>query len=87
MDEQGRSKIDSDETEFSQVASSKTDALLTVQEVAEFLKLKPDTVRAMARRGELPVLKVGRMWRFEPKMIEQWVNNETNKHLSSFVSD
>lgn len=40
--------------------------LWTVEEAATYLKLKPDTVRSMARRRELPAIKVGRVWRFRP---------------------
>jgi excisionase family DNA binding protein len=38
--------------------------LLTVEEAALFLRLKPGTVRKMARQHRLPALKVGRGWRF-----------------------
>lgn len=86
MIEPNSSKIELD-SDLLNGESSKTGQLWTVREVAQYLQLKPNTVRAMARRGELPVLKVGRVWRFDPKLIEQWVNNETRKHLSSFVSD
>lgn len=39
-------------------------SLLTVREAAAYLKVKEQTIRSMARRGELPALKVGRSWRF-----------------------
>jgi excisionase family DNA binding protein len=39
--------------------------LLTVHEVAGKLKVKPATVRQMARDGGLPGLKVGSDWRFD----------------------
>lgn len=45
--------------------------LLKVEEVARILRLKPDTIRAMARRGDLPAIKLGRVWRFRRSSITQ----------------
>lgn len=45
--------------------------LLTVNEVAKFLRLKPETIRSMARRGDLPAIKLGRVWRFRSSSISQ----------------
>lgn len=50
--------------------------LWTVEEVAEFLRLKPETIRIMARKGELPSIKIGkRIWRFKIQDLKDWVNN------------
>lgn len=59
--------------------SDKSSHLLTVDELANYLQLRPETIRAMARRGELPALKVGRMWRFDPDLIAKWVENGMRK--------
>ncbi len=40
-------------------------ALWTVNEVAAYLRVQPATVRALARRGEIPAVKIGRVWRFD----------------------
>ena len=37
---------------------------LTVEQVAVLYSLHPKTVQRMARRGELPAFKIGRVWRF-----------------------
>jgi len=42
-----------------------TETLWTVQEAAHYLRLTPATVRAMARKGEIPAVKVGRVWRID----------------------
>ena len=53
----------------------KTEPLWTVDDLAFYLKLEPSTVRAMARDGKLPAIKVGRVWRFRrsdlAKFLEQ----------------
>ncbi len=38
--------------------------MLSVEDVADFLQLDPATVRSLARRGELPGVKLGKHWRF-----------------------
>ncbi len=51
-----------------------SEPLLTVEDVADYLRLNPETVRVMARRGELPSMKVGkRVWRFKASEIKAWL--------------
>jgi excisionase family DNA binding protein len=45
------------------------DQLWTVEDVAQYLQLQPETIRSMARRGELPALKIGKVWRFQKLAI------------------
>jgi len=50
-----------------------SEPLWTVHDVAEFLRLEPDTVRTMAREGKLPGVKVGRAWRFKKTTIIKYL--------------
>ena len=52
-----------------------TDPLWTVDDVADYLKLQPETIRSMARRGELPALKIGKVWRFQRHAIHEMLVN------------
>jgi excisionase family DNA binding protein len=52
-----------------------SDPLWTVEDVAAFLKLQPETIRSMARRGELPALKIGKVWRFQKNAIHEMLIN------------
>lgn len=47
--------------------------MLTAEEVAEKLKLHPNTVRKYARWGKLPAVKSGRVWRIEEKDLEDFI--------------
>ena len=47
--------------------------LMTVEDVAEYLRVKPSTVYEWASSSKLPGVKVGRLWRFERSEIEKWV--------------
>jgi len=56
--------------------------LWTVQEVATFLRLKPESVRGWAREGRLPGLKIGAKrrsdWRFFPNKIRNFLEEQEN---------
>jgi excisionase family DNA binding protein len=43
--------------------------LWTVEEVARYMRLQPETIRAKARRKELPGVKIGRVWRFRSELL------------------
>jgi len=45
--------------------------LWSVEDVATYLKLQPETIRSMARRGELPAIKLGKVWRFQKAAIDE----------------
>jgi excisionase family DNA binding protein len=51
--------------------------LLSVEEAAEYLGLKVDTVYKKARLRELPCVKVGRALRFDVKALERYVEQHT----------
>ena len=42
----------------------------TVEDVAGYFCVNPETVRNMVRRGELPAYKFGKFWRFDPDEIK-----------------
>ena len=44
--------------------------LWTVEDVANYLRLKQETVRMMARANKIPASKVGKAWRFRPSDIK-----------------
>jgi len=56
-----------------------TGQLLTVNEVAVYLRIKQATVRAMARSGKLEAIKVGRLLRFKKSMIDEYIQGHTIK--------
>jgi excisionase family DNA binding protein len=65
----------SSSSQFEQSAIDYTSPLWTVEEVAGYLKLQPETVRSMARRGELPAIKLGKVWRFRKTAIHEMLAN------------
>jgi PTS system nitrogen regulatory IIA component len=51
------------------------DAILTIDEVAKYLRVSERTVYDWAQKGEIPSGKIGTVWRFKKSEIEQWVND------------
>ena len=49
--------------------------ILTVEEVAVYLKLAKKTVYKMAVEGTIPAFRVGKFWRFKKTEIEEWIKN------------
>ncbi len=50
-----------------------TDAVMTLQEVAAYLKVSEKTITRMVQAGELPGLKVSNQWRFVRAVIDDWM--------------
>ena len=50
--------------------------VLTVDEVASLLKLTRVTIYRMAKAGDIPALKVGKVWRFPEAEIEAWLSEK-----------
>ena len=49
--------------------------LIDAGEVAELLGLTQRQVQALARRGELPCVRIGRWLKFRRESVERWVAN------------
>jgi len=50
-----------------------TDEILTLKEVAKYLKLAEKTAYRLTAEGRLPGFKVGGSWRFRKADIEKWI--------------
>lgn len=49
------------------------DEIVTLDEVADYLKLAKKTAYRLAADGKLPGFKVGGSWRFKRDDIEKWI--------------
>lgn len=55
------------------------DEILTIREVAEYLKIKEKTAYALVARGEIPGFKVGGSWRFRKGELDKWISAQERK--------
>jgi len=51
--------------------------LLKPDEVAEFLGVQKSTIYQWTHKGFIPYVKLGRLVRFSPKAIEQWIKKKS----------
>lgn len=70
----------------SKASKSDSNAVLTVKELAEYLKLHPTTVYRLLKAGQVPAFRVGSDWRFNREEIDLWLNElEKNPKVLSVL--
>jgi excisionase family DNA binding protein len=56
--------------------------IMTTKEIAEYLRLHQITVCKYAAEGEIPAVRVGRVWRFDKEAIDKWISEGQGKKVS-----
>jgi excisionase family DNA binding protein len=57
--------------------------ILTILEVATFLKVAQRTVYRLAAAKKIPAFKVGGVWRFSRAEIENWIKQQSMGRIDS----
>ena len=52
------------------------DEIMTVKELAAFLKIAEKTAYRFASEGKVPGFKVGSAWRFRKSEINRWITEQ-----------
>ena len=47
--------------------------VLTLDEAAAYLRVHPRTLRTKAGKGQIPGAKIGKVWRFHRRQLEEWL--------------
>jgi len=55
------------------------DDVLTVNEVAKYLKVNERTIYRLAASSGLPAFKVGNSWRFKRSELEAWIKSQQSE--------
>jgi len=50
--------------------------LITVRELAAYLRVHPTTVYRLLRQEKIPSFRVGSDWRFDREAIERWMSEK-----------
>ncbi len=62
--------------------------VLTIAELAAYLKIPKSTLYKLVRKGKVPCLKIGRHWCFRKVAIDRWLEETlqrtTNRQASRF---
>ena len=51
----------------------KSNEIMTLDELAEYLKISKSTLYKLAQQSKLPGQKVGKRWRFHKDAIDEWL--------------
>ena len=54
--------------------SKQTPDVMTLNEVAEYLRIPRSTVYKLVQEGRIPGQKVGRQWRFRRETVQAWLD-------------
>lgn len=57
--------------------------ILTLDEVAAYLKARKHTVYRFAQNGDIPAFKLGGTWHFRRSEPERWINANSNQHKTT----
>lgn len=62
-----------------------TSDIMTLEEVAEYLKLKPQTIYTWAQEKKIPGAKLGKEWRFKKSIIDEWYLQHIDEKFDDFI--
>jgi len=62
---------------------NETFTILTVREVAEYLRLSQAKVYRLANEGSLPVFRIGKAWRFRKDLLDEWLVRQSTMNVQS----
>lgn len=63
--------------------SDQPDEILTIDEVAAYLKAGKRTVYRLAANGNLPAFKLGGTWRFRRGDLNKWIASRIGKAMAN----
>ncbi len=61
------------------------DEIMTLEEVAAYLKLTPQTIYTWAQEKRIPAAKIGKEWRFKRSIINAWFNQHIDQKFRHIV--
>ena len=59
--------------------------ILTLEEVASYLRLTPQTIYKWAQEKRIPGAKLGKEWRFRKSIIDRWLDDQILREDSGFI--
>jgi excisionase family DNA binding protein len=59
---------------------------MTLEEVAEYLKLKPQTIYTWAQEKKIPAAKLGKEWRFRKSIIDEWFLQHIDEKFEKVIN-
>ena len=63
------------------------DKIMTIDEVADYLRLKPQTIYTWAQEKKIPAAKLGKEWRFRKSIIDKWFNQHIDDKFQEYFTE
>ncbi len=63
------------------------DEIMTLEEVAAYLRLKPQTIYTWAQEKKIPAAKIGKEWRFKKSIIDEWFIQHIDKKFHDVIQN
>jgi excisionase family DNA binding protein len=60
--------------------------LMTLEEVAKYLKMQPQTIYTWAQTGKIPAAKIGKEWRFRKDIIDEWFQQHIDEKFKPLIN-
>lgn len=52
-----------------------TERWISVEEAAEYLGVKPSTIREWIKKTTIPANKIGKQWKFKKSELDEWIKS------------
>ncbi len=62
------------------------DEIMTLEEVAAYLKVKPQTIYTWAQEKKIPAAKLGKEWRFKRSVVDAWFDQHFDAKFDKIVN-
>jgi excisionase family DNA binding protein len=56
--------------------------VMTIKDVAQYLRISEAKVYELARTGSIPALRIGKSWRFQKDLLKQWVRKSAEANIT-----
>ena len=57
--------------------------IMTVRDVAKYLRLSEAKVYRLVNKGSLPVVRIGKTWRFRKDLLDDWLAERSKQEMQS----
>lgn len=55
----------------------------TVHDVAEYLRISEGKVYRLAKEQQLPVVRIGKTWRFRKDLLDEWLSQSADSSMKA----
>ena len=59
--------------------------IMTLEEVAAYLRVKPQTIYTWAQEKKIPAAKLGKEWRFKKSIIDEWYIQHIDEKFKDII--